>query len=553
MRLRTAVLPLLVVTLFLPACSRFATTASTSIPQVENLIRQISSHCTDLDAPELGVGKLCIDNGFRVSADDFSFANWGRSQQADANVTVQTLIDLFGHSAVCISGPESECVLRPSTTQKLEEWNNALAGGRCEGLSTLSTRFFLKLDSPTSFRTSASQVADLKRDDKDLSSSIVYWWATQFLTEVADRAATSRTQSPLQLVDNLIQGLANGIGYTAGLYFGSSGHSVTPFAVTQRENNFVIHVYDNNSPGKRRELLVNGADNTWTYESASTNPSGNTATWSGGTGTLELTPMSSRQGPFECTFCSAVRESSPTVITLASRDPQAAGYILLTTRDGRRIEASATSVVNEIDGAEYSVSKGATGGLASVTVPSSISEFDVEIRRGSSVVPAGDVVVNIRRPSMPSIQVSGNLAHTVIGKERSPKSLLAVRTEGTSVTAPSDNSARISIAAGTGLTRTELNGGHTMLIKRISGESIEVAIKGRSGSVINSTELDATNAPTVSDITLALSNDGEIVTTQAAVAAVPVRDQTLVNFTPSKRQPTTSTTVPTSIVIALPD
>ena len=553
MRFRIAVLPLVVATLILPACSRFTTTTSTSIIAVDDLIRQISSHCTDLDAPELGDGKLCIDNGFRVSADDFSFANWGRSPRADANVTVQTLIDLFGHSAVCISGPESECVLRPSTTQKLEEWNNALAGGRCEGLSTLSTRFFLKLDSPASFRATASRVADLKRDDEDLDSSIVYWWATQFLKEVADRAAASRTQSPLQLVDNLIQGLANGIGYTAGLYYGSSGHSVTPFAVTRRGTNFVIHVYDNNSPGTRRELLVSGADNTWTYESASTSPSGSSATWSGGIGTLELTPMSSRQGPFECTFCSAVRESNPTVITLASRDPQAAGYIFLTTRDGRRIEASATSVLNEIDGAEYTVSKGNTGGLVSITVPSSISEFDVEIRRGSSVVPAGDVVVNIRRPSMPSIQVSGNLAHTVIGNEKLTKSLLAVRTEGTSVSAPSDNSARISIAAGTALTRTELIGGHTMLIKRISGESIEVAIKGKSGSVINSTALDAANAPMVSDITLALSNDGEIVTTRADVAAVPVRNQTAVNFTPRKIQPATSTTVPSSIVIALPD
>ena len=553
MRLRIAVLPIVATMLILPACSRFTATSSTSIPAVAQLIRQISSHCTDLDAPELGEGKLCIDNGFRVSADDFSFANWGRSQQADANVTAQTLIDLFGHSAVCISGPESECVLRPSTTQKLEEWNNALAGGRCEGLSTLSTRFFLKLDDPTSFRTTASRVADLKRDDADLNSSIVYWWATQFLKEVADRAATSRTESPLQLVDNLIQGLANGIGYTAGLYFGSSGHSVTPFAVTQRGNSFVIHVYDNNSPGVRRELVVNGADNTWTYESAGTRPGGNTATWSGGIGTLELTPMSSRQGPFECAFCSAARESTPTVITLASRDPQAAGYFLLTTRDGRRIATSATSVLNEIDGADYAVSKGAGGGLVSITIPSSISEFDVEIRRGSSVVPAGDVVVNIRRPSMPSIQVSGNLAHTIVGEKKLAKSLLAVRTNGTSVNAPLDNRARISIAAGTALTRTELAGGHTMLIKRISGESIEVAIKGKSGSVINSTALDATNATTVSEITLSLSNDGEIMTTRAEVAAVPVRNQITANFTPRNTQSATNATVPSSIVIALPD
>jgi hypothetical protein len=97
-----------------------------------------------LDAPELGEGKMCVDNGFRIKADDFSFSNWGRSTEADANVTIQTLIDLFGHSAVCVDGPSSECTIRPTTTQKLEEWNNALAGGRCEGLATLSTRFLLK-------------------------------------------------------------------------------------------------------------------------------------------------------------------------------------------------------------------------------------------------------------------------------------------------------------------------------------------------------------------------------------------------------------------------
>ena len=229
------------------------------------------------------------------------------------------------------------------------------------------------------------------------------------------------------------------------------------------------------------------------------------------------------------------------------------GYFLLTTRDGRRIATSATSVLNEIDGADYAVSKGAGGGLVSITIPSSISEFDVEIRRGSSVVPAGDVVVNIRRPSMPSIQVSGNLAHTIVGEKKLAKSLLAVRTNGTSVNAPLDNGARISIAAGTALTRTELAGGHTMLIKRISGESIEVAIKGKSGSVINSTALDATNATTVSEITLSLSNDGEIMTTRAEVAAVPVRNQITANFTPRNTQSATNATVPSSIVIALPD
>ena len=553
MRYSVAALPLVLTASLLSACSRFDASSSTTVPDESVLINQIASHCTDLDAPELGDGKLCIDNGFRVTADDFSFANWGRSQKADANVTVQTLIDLFGHSAVCLDGPQSECVLRPTTTQKLEEWNNALAGGRCEGLSTLSTRFFLKLDEPSQFRSSASEVADLERNDKALSSSIVYWWATQFLTEVSDRAATSRQQSPLQLVDNLIQGLANRIGYTVGLYFGSSGHSVTPFAVTQRSASFVVHVYDNNTPGIRREIVVDSQTNTWSYDAASSNPNTKTTSWSGGTGSIELTPMSARQGPFECSFCTTVQPNDPTIITLASRDPQAPGYLTIVTRNGQRIEASTTSVLNEIDGAEYRVSKGATGGLVTVVIPQSVTDFDVEVRRGSSVVPAGDVVVNMRRPSMPSIQVSGNLAHGVIGGATSSPSLLAVRKEATSVKAPLTNSARVSIAAGSGLTRTELATGLTLLIKQISTESIEVALKGANGSVISSTELDASQKQSVSEITLALSNEGSLVTTRAASAPVPVMVQPTVNFTPGRAPTTPSSTVPSSIVIALPD
>ena len=553
MRLKSAVLALVLTVLLLPACSQLRSTSDSTAPVSSELIRQIQSHCTDLDVPELGEGKLCIDNGFRVSADDFSFANWGRSQVADDNVTVQTLIDLFGHSAVCINGPTSECVLRPTTTQKLEEWNNALAGGRCEGLSTLSTRFFLKLDQPSQFRSSASQVSDLKRDDKALSSSIVYWWATQFLTEVSDRAATSRTQSPLQLVDNLIQGLANGVGYTVGLYFESSGHSVTPFAVTQRGTNFVIHVYDNNTPGVRREVVVDGQTNTWLYDGAKSNPDGKTTSWSGGTGAIELTPMSARQGPFDCSFCTTVQPNDPTVITLASRDPQAPGYLSITTRNGERIEASPTSVLNEVDGAEYRVSKGATGGLVTVVIPHSISDFDVEVRRGSTVVPAGDVVVNMRRSSMPSIQVSGNLAQDVVGSAPSSTSLLAVRADGTSIIAPSTNSARVSIATGSALTRTELATGLTLLIKQNSTESIEVAIKGKNGSIMSSTELDASQKESVSEITLALSNEGSLVSTQAASAPVPVMVQPAVNFTPGRVPSTPTNTVPSSIVIALPD
>ena len=555
MRNRSYFLGLLIASVFLTACSTFSARSPTTNSTNESLVTQITSHCTDLDAPELGEGKMCVDNGFRIKADDFSFSNWGRSTEADANVTIQTLIDLFGHSAVCVDGPSSECTIRPTTTQKLEEWNNALAGGRCEGLATLSTRFLLKLDDPATFTPNATRVADLQRGNQLLDSSIVYWWATQFLTEVSDRAATSRTKSPLQLVDDLIQGLANKVGYTVGLYFGSSGHAVTPFAVTHRGENFIIHVYDNNFPGVRKEIVVNGTTNAWNYSAARAQPDGSSADWTGTTGTLELTPMSSRKGPFKCSFCSTSTTATDTVITIASRDPAAAGYTFITTRDGQRIDASPDGVVNTITGSTYDLSKGFGGGLVTIHIPNTITDFDVEVRRGSSVVPAADVVVAIQRPQAANIQVSGDLAHTVVGSSSKNATLIAVRSDSTSVSAPSENSARLTIASGGQLSRTELPRGHTLLIHQIEDNAIEVAIKGENGSEISSASLNAFEDSPATEVTLAISELGAIVATTSDVEPVPVRAPSTVNFTPGKKKPVapTSTTDPSSIEIALPD
>ena len=554
MRNRPYLLGLLIASVFLTACSTFSAKSPTTISTIESLVTQIMSHCTDLDAPELGEGKMCVDNGFRIKADDFSFSNWGRSTEADANVTIQTLIDLFGHSAVCVDGPSSECTIRPTTTQKLEEWNNALAGGRCEGLATLSTRFLLKLDDPATFTPNATRVADLQRGNQLLDSSIVYWWATQFLTEVSDRAATSRTKSPLQLVDDLIQGLANKVGYTVGLYFGSSGHAVTPFAVTHRGENFIIHVYDNNFPGVRKEIVVNGTTNAWNYSAARAQPDGSSADWTGTTGTLELTPMSSRKGPFKCSFCSTSTTATDTVITIASRDPAAAGYTFITTRDGQRIEASPDGVVNSITGSTYDLSKGFGGGLVTIHIPNTITDFDVEVRRGSSVVPAADVVVAMQRPQAANIQVSGDLAHTVVGSSSKNTTLIAVRSDSTSVSAPSENSARLTIASGGQLSRTELPRGHTLLIHQIEDNAIEVAIKGENGSEISSASLTAFEDSPATEVTLAISELGAIVATTSDVEPVPVRAPSTVNFTPGKKKPVspTTTTDPSSIEIALP-
>lgn len=519
------------------------------------VVERIIANCTNLNAPELGEGKLCIDNGFRISNDDFAFANWGRSLQADANVTVQTLVDLFGRNTVCTTGPDNECVLRPTTLQKLEEWNTALSGGRCEGLSTLSTRFFMNLDHPSMFRSDASAVADLRRGDGTLDAALVYWWATQFLPEVADRAAASRQRTPLDLVSDVIVGLANSVGYTVGMYFGTTGHSVTPFAVTHRSSEFVIHVYDNNFPGERREVLIDTQTNTWTYPRAATQIDGQKVDWKGTTGTLELTPMSARKGPFRCSFCTTTSTGSPTVITLASRDTNAAGYLFITSRTGV-IEATHTELTNTIPGATYVIGKGATGGLATVTLPADLGDFDVEVRRLSQDVPAADVVLGIQRPGDGLIQVTGDLAHTVISTSGTASSLLAVRNNATTIRAPQENIARVSVAAGNTLSRRTLAAGEHMDVSRVADNSIEISLKGSNGQEIGRLPIAVNpNAPT-REIDLIVNQKGEIAPTNSLLAPVRIALPIAINFNPRARPApstsTTSTTIP-SIEVSEPD
>lgn len=534
------------------SCSRGA-----SAPDVQNeaLAATVRSHCTDVNAPELGEGTLCIDNGFRVKSDDFSFKNWGRSERADANVTVQTLIDLFGHSSICMPGATSQCTLRPTTAQKLEQWNNALSGGRCEGLATLSNRMFLRYDNPSDFSARAQRVADIDQESISLMQSSVYWWATQFLPEVVDRAAESRTLSPLVLVDNLIQGLANGLGYTLGMYYGSTGHTVTPFAVTQRNNSFVIHVYDNNFPGERREVIVDADSNSWMYTNAVTGIDGSGITWRGAQGTLELVPMSARQGPFTCSFCLTNTEDNRTTLSIASRDPQAAGYLYIRTRDGKSFEVTPDVIVNSIPGATFEIGKGRQSGVTTVVLPVDVGDFDVFVRRQARVVPAGDVVVNIQRMNSASIQVAGNLATSVIGEDVSGAALLTVRDTNTEVHAPETSNARVSVAVGTTLSKTNLERDTSMVIERMTSQSIDISLKGSNNKEIDRTSISSGPDSDTSEITFVLDAQRKLVAQSSVVAPIPVQPQTRYSFSPRQVDQTSTTTEPAtnSIIISEPD
>jgi len=509
---------------------------------------RVLSYCTDLAAPAFGPGTLCISNGFKIARDNFSFSNWGRSQRADNNVTAQTLIDLFGYDTVCAPGAQSECLLRPTAAQFLELWNTALSGGRCEGLAALSARLHLSLDIPNDFGNQYSQVAQLTRQSGDINQSIVYWWATQFAKEVSRSAADSRRKSPITLVGQLIQGLANNLGYTIGLYFQSQGHSVTPFAVTNRDDNFVIHVYDNNFPNKRREILVNKTTNTWTYSGASTSIDGSPIDWTGGTGSFELTSMSSRQGPFTCPFCTTVNDDAPSLVSLASRDPQNPGYLRISSRRGTA-EFTAAGFSTTIDGATVEIGKGA-GSLVTIQLPPDVTEFDVAITHPLPEVPAGDVLLSIDRPGFARLQIAGNIARY---EGTTSHAVVSARKNNTAVAAPSDSSLDLTLARNGTLVSKELQPAEEFEVARLSKTEIEVSVKGASPQ--ESLVIPIADSNTSQRVDIVRMSDNSFGIEIATPTSVRARPQRSVNFIPRKDAPkkTTSTSTAPSIEISEPD
>ena len=534
----------------LPACSETLTPSVQPSTDFSALVQRVASNCTDARVPRLGQGNFCIDSGFTFSRDDFSFANWGRSQKADENITIQTLIDLFGHNSVCLSGDESTCTARPITTQKIIEWNSALAGGRCEGIATLGTRLHMGIDDPSQFNQSPT-VNSIRKNNRDLNQALVYWWATQLLPEVANRAEESRLRSPLELVDDLINGFINKDGYTIGMYFNNAGHSVMPFAVTEREKVFVIHVYDNNYPGERREIEIDKALNTWSYNNALQRGDGTFVDWSGGTGSLELTPIASREGPFQCPFCLDIENVKETTLTVSSQDPKNPVYVRLNSRRGT-ITTASDSISNTIDGSTIETTKNGINGLLTITLPENMGDFDVDFQSDNNVSMTGDAVVTLARPNMASLQIAGNIALQSSMNFDSP--VIAARENSTAIQAPLDRIVRVSLAARNQITHSTLRGGTSLLAYRLADNAIEVSLKGSSGKSSSPSRFSMQPSSYVSSSTLSMDDEGAVVVTESRVDAMPVLPKKKQNFTPQPRTTTTiAAEIPSSIVIYEPD
>ena len=329
---------------------------------------------------------------YRPIRDAFSFENFGGGE-APADLTVNMARRLYGDRQVCSDVTDNQCTPYPVILQLISQANRSMQGGLCEGLTVLSLRLSNDTDTLASFQGTQT-VADLVKEDPALLSELAYWYVTQFATEVQEEASSYLEMHPVQLAEILLRDFAAAeagepsTGYTIGIYSDQGGHAVTPYRVEETKSGYRIYIYDSNWPASERWIDV-GSEG-WVYALAATNPTQESSAWSGGTGTMELTPMRARSGPFSCGFCPTdSEEESGTLLTVASSgDKQMA--LKIETESGDRLGYYDGGFVNEIEGATYRylISGPTTSDPVLVFLPPGVETFSADVEEIDVPTPA---------------------------------------------------------------------------------------------------------------------------------------------------------------------
>jgi len=300
-------------------------------------------------------GEVVFDLGFTPEEHGFSFENYGDDLDV-TNLTADELRRMFGDDVCAQIDENDECTLTPPAEQWLEQINEDMAGGHCEGMAVLSLMMYTEQISPEDF--GGTIASDLNIEDEALQREIAYWWATQTVDPTASSVISG---TPMEILEYIREMDVNGETYTIGIYNDrGEGHAITPFGVEDKGDGlYAILVYDNNYPGETRELYIDSRDGSWTYET-SINPEVETDVWSGNeeTLTLDLTPTSARLELQACPFCDESYSYLNGKLAAPSQPfnqifLDGKGHILITDDSGNRLGYVDGRIVNEIPGASY--------------------------------------------------------------------------------------------------------------------------------------------------------------------------------------------------------
>ena len=459
-----------------------------------------SPECTDAPTnADLGEGLLCVDTGFRFSADDFKFANWAGLDADTEELRIDTLVRMYGADDVCVNGTTNPCEPLPNAAETLEQWEESLMGGRCEGLAALALRYFLGLDSVATTEANAARTFDLAKEGASLEDEINYWWATQYAHEVQEATEKSRRKGPTEVAEDLVRGLRDKEGHTIGIYGAEHGHAVTPYAVTKVGDSYRIHIYDNNFPTEPKFIDVDTTTDTWRYDWAGLNADGTFETWTGGEGSIELTPMSSRVGPFSSPFhASAKGTKGHAVITLSAKTSGGpAASLMITTASGKVVGIHDGKRKNEVDGAKFVIGKGGLGmSMVHVYMPAG-EEFAVHVVSATGETHPGKVRIRLAVHTNNGTHTHIEADHSLSGED--PKkphadSMLRV-TDDHDVHFTHDEDAEVTVVNQHGRHTFTVEAGHRLQSTHAhSGSNMTVVDEG--GNEIRSHQL---KKPTVAD------------------------------------------------------
>jgi len=227
--------------------------------------------------------------GFDVGRHGWAFGNYAASESG--RFSVADAITLFGDAAVCVEA-EGVCTPTPAAAEWIDMVASSMEYGVCEGMTVASMdRFLVGADPETGLVALTSEV----------EHRLARLFATQFLDDVITATEQWRGRSVAAIVAELQASLGDPLAeqYTLGVYSKVGGHSVLPYAVdVDDDGRGVVYVYDPNWPGEQRYIEVDTQANRWRFSYFAADQSNDPEAWTGGSGLMDLTPLSVREAPF---------------------------------------------------------------------------------------------------------------------------------------------------------------------------------------------------------------------------------------------------------------
>ena len=227
--------------------------------------------------------------GFDVGLHGWAFGNYAASESG--RFSVADAVTLFGDAAVCVES-EGVCTPTPAAAEWIDMVASSMEYGVCEGMTVASIdRFLVSADPETGLLVLTSEV----------EHRLARLFATQFLDDVITATEQWRGRSVAAIVAELQASLVDPSAeqYTLGVYSKVGGHSVLPYAVdVDNQGRGVIYVYDPNWPGEQRYIEVDTQANRWRFSYFAADQRNDPEAWTGGSGLMDLTPLSVREAPF---------------------------------------------------------------------------------------------------------------------------------------------------------------------------------------------------------------------------------------------------------------